>query len=71
MKMKFILPLLAGLFCLACFSAQAQGAAGPKIVIAEREHDFGTVHQGAELKKDFEITNQGDAPLVIEKVPSS
>jgi hypothetical protein len=71
MKVKSIILLFAGLFCLAFFSAQAQGASGPKIVIAEREHDFGTVYQGAELKQDFEITNQGDAPLVIEKIPSS
>jgi hypothetical protein len=71
MKIKLAVLVFTTLFCFSYAATQASGQSGPKIVAPQRQHDFGTVYQGTELKWDFEITNQGDAPLVIQKVPSS
>jgi len=45
--------------------------ANAKIVFAEESHDFGIVEQGPILEYSFRFTNDGDKPLVIEKVQPS
>jgi hypothetical protein len=40
----------------------------PKIVFATSKHDFGTVKPKTSLSHNFVFTNQGTAPLLIEKV---
>jgi len=40
----------------------------PKIVFESNEHDFGTVQPNTPLTYNFIFTNQGTAPLLIEKV---
>ncbi len=42
-----------------------------KIVFSEESHDFGKVEQGPVLEYSFKFTNEGDKPLVIEKVQPS
>jgi len=44
---------------------------GPKIRIDHPRHDFGRVTEGDKLRHVFTVTNDGDAPLVIEKVTTS
>jgi hypothetical protein len=43
-------------------------AGSPKIVFEKRAHDFGTVQPNTPLTHSFALTNQGTAPLLIEKV---
>jgi hypothetical protein len=43
-------------------------AGEPKIVFESQAHDFGTVQPNAPLTHSFVFTNQGAAPLLIEKV---
>ena len=43
-------------------------AGAPKIVFESLEHDFGTVQPNTPLTHNFVFTNQGTAPLLIEKV---
>ena len=40
----------------------------PKIVFESLTHDFGTVQPNTPLTHNFIFTNQGTAPLLIEKV---
>jgi len=46
----------------------AEGAAAPVAVFPEREYAFGSIDEGVEIKHDFIIENQGQAPLEIKKV---
>jgi len=43
-------------------------AGAPKIFFESRAHDFGTVQPNTPLTHSFVFTNQGTAPLLIEKV---
>jgi len=43
-------------------------AGAPKIVFESRAHDFGTVQPNTPLTHSFVFTNQGAAPLLIEKI---
>ncbi len=43
-------------------------AGAPKVVFESRTHDFGTVQPNTPLTHSFVFTNQGTAPLLIEKV---
>ncbi len=40
----------------------------PKIVFEASKHDFGAVKPNTPLTHNFVFTNQGTAPLLIEKV---
>lgn len=44
---------------------------GPRINIAESEHDFGDVIHGESPSVEISVTNTGDANLVLEKIGSS
>lgn len=43
-------------------------AGAPKIFFESLAHDFGTVQPNKPLTHSFVFTNQGTAPLLIEKV---
>ncbi|MGM0452011.1 MAG: DUF1573 domain-containing protein [Thermodesulfobacteriota bacterium] len=43
-------------------------SAAPLAVIESPTHDFGAVYAGEKILHTFEIRNEGDAPLKIEKV---
>ncbi len=51
-------------------SAKDRSAAqrAPKAVFPILNHDFGEVSEGTEIKYDFVVENQGDAPLVIKNI---
>lgn len=40
----------------------------PRTVIPKRTHNFGEVFEGHEIKYDFVVENQGNAPLVIKSI---
>ncbi len=40
----------------------------PKAVFHKPNHSFGEVFEGAEVKHDFVVENQGTAPLVIKRI---
>lgn len=63
-------PLTVMLYLTAVSDLSAsEGAA--KIFFTEETHDFGNVEQGTHLEYSFKFTNEGDKPLVIEKVQPS
>lgn len=43
-------------------------SAGPRLVVADRVFDFGTVQKGVSLRHDFVVHNRGNAPLEISEV---
>lgn len=47
-------------------SPQAEGS--PKIRFEERHHDWGTVYPGDTITHEFRVFNDGDAPLLIERI---
>lgn len=60
------------LLMIACLPLQALASApAPQLVVKDADFNFGEVFQGAKVEHSFQITNQGDAPLKIEKVKSS
>ncbi len=68
-KTRFTLMVVAGMAVLVvCAGAMADAADGPKMVVAEKIKDMGTVAQGEVLSIDFEIVNEGDEPLQIKAV---
>jgi len=70
---------ILGKISLACvgfifflfFSDLALGAGQPRIKFKETAWDFGKVKQGEVLSHEFVFTNEGDAPLLIQKVSTS
>jgi len=49
--------------------AKSKGdAIAPKAVFLKTNHHFGEVFEGAEVKHDFVVENQGTAPLVIKNI---
>ena len=63
-----IVSIMFLVFSHSKISASNQNA---KIVFTEESHDFGKVEQGQVLEYSFKFTNEGDKPLVIEKVQPS
>ncbi len=67
MKIKV---LIAGVFLLGVFPCFSWAEA-PKLVAENPDFHFGQIYQGARLEHTFRVDNNGDAPLVIEKISSS
>lgn len=72
------------LFFMCLFAAMTMGAVnaqeekkaddvqhGPKIVFAEREHNYGTIQKGGDGNCAFTFTNVGDEPLILSSVRAS
>lgn len=59
------------LFFVVMLPAWAQALAGPHLVIENSRYDFGVVMQGGKVEHRFTFRNDGDAPLLIDKVKSS
>ncbi len=49
-------------------SAPEADAGNPKLVVPEKVKDFGTVAQGEQLKANFELRNEGTAPVEVKSV---
>ena len=60
--------LIAVVACCLIVGATVAQAAGPKMVVAEKVKDMGTVAQGAVVDITFAITNEGTEPLQIKAV---
>ncbi len=63
-----ILAAAALLAAGAAFAQEPAAAPQPKIVVPQPIHDFGTMPRGEKLQHDFEIRNQGAAPLELREV---
>jgi hypothetical protein len=63
----FSLLCFAGSFFFSPF-APAEPVSGPKIVLKEKHHDFEEVDEGAVVEHSFELRNQGDQVLEIQRV---
>jgi len=51
--------------------AWVQALAGPHLVVENSQYDFGMVMQGVKVEHQFTFRNDGDEPLLIDKVKSS
>ena len=51
--------------------AQETPQHGPKIVFAEREHNYGTIQKGGDGNCEFVFTNEGNEPLILSNVKAS
>jgi len=56
------------ILCPFAAPALAQQVHGPRLVVEERTHDFGTVQEGQVIEHTFPVLNQGNAPLEIVRV---
>ena len=76
MKKLFLLCTFA-LLTMGAVNAQekkadeADNQHGPKIVFAEREHNYGTIQKGGDGNCAFTFTNTGDEPLILSSVRAS
>ena len=75
---KLFLFCLAGIMTLGAARAQEQKPKevsvpihGPRIVFAEREHNYGTIQKGGDGNCPFTFTNTGDEPLILSNVRAS
>lgn len=60
--------LCSFLLCAAEYSASAQAKGAPNMVLKQQIHDFKNVLEGESLSHTFEVLNQGDEVLKIERV---
>lgn len=68
-RLHFFLFLILFAFFAVVISAEEWSFAGsPRLVIEEKEHDFGTVDEGTVLTYSFKVKNKGDIPLKITRV---
>lgn len=67
--MKRIFTLLLMLAAVACYSQKA--ATDESFKLKETTFDFGKIPQGRPVTHNFEVTNKGKAPLLIETVEAS
>jgi uncharacterized protein DUF1573 len=74
MRNKIAISLL-GLLVVSLPELAAQQARssseGPRAVVVEAVHDFGTIDQGATVSHSFTIRNDGTAPLTVSKIELS
>ncbi len=60
--------LTSGALAAGVSKKSKEDSIAPKARFLQRNHDFGEVHEGAEIKYDFVVENQGNAPLVIKNI---
>jgi len=65
--MTYRLPILA----IALLTLASTALAAPRVTTTEKNFDFGNLYQGDKVTHVFSFTNDGDAPLEIDKVRSS
>ena len=63
----FALAVLTPIFIYGPLALADQHQA-PKMVLKERDFDFGEVRQGKTITHSFEVRNQGDVILTIKKI---
>lgn len=66
-----LLVVLGVLIAVASSSAEVVAEVRPIIALSTDSYDFGTVAQGTKVVHEFQITNKGNADLVIERLAAS
>lgn len=61
--MRLSLFVFAAVFTLLC---SFRPGTGPVMTFAETKHSFGFIRQGEIVSHEFEFTNTGDGPLIID-----
>ena len=51
--------------------SSTQGGKVPVVTISEQRYEFGTISQGEGVRHEFEISNTGEAPLLISDIYGS
>jgi len=69
--MKKLGLLLTAFALVFAFNATAQEQSGAAITFKEKSIDFGDITQGDKVSHTFELTNTGNAPLVISNVAAT
>lgn len=64
-------PMRIGDFSAPMFGRAGDASGGPRAVIEDSEHDFGSMAAGQSGRHRFRITNAGDAPLRLTRGRSS
>ena len=67
-KQMLMAVFFTSLICLCAYSAGAEAASGPKMVLKELEFDCGEVKEGAVIEHTFSVLNRGDETLEIIRV---
>ena len=65
---KHVIAALAACLCLACLG---QAHAGGRLAVDAAVIEFGTMREGLVSEKVVNLSNTGDAPLVIDNVTTS
>ena len=68
LSVLFSLVLSSFLFYVTEYPASAQAKGTPNMVLKQQIHDFKNVLEGELLEHSFEVLNQGDETLKIERV---
>jgi len=68
---KFILSLAISIGLFAQVSSQTQIIAGPAISLDKKVHDFGSIAFASEGTCEFEVTNTGTEPLILQRCQTS
>ncbi|HNL84789.1 MAG TPA: DUF1573 domain-containing protein [Chitinophagales bacterium] len=69
--MKYLVLILSFMFSFGVINAQNNAQTSQKIKFTKTEHDFGSQAQGKPVTYEFEFTNVGKEPLIIENVKAS
>lgn len=69
--MKYFTMLFFFVFSIGFIQAQNNTPSAQKIKFATTEHDFGNQAQGKPVTYEFEFTNTGKDPLILENVKAS
>lgn len=69
--MQFIVPMVAAQIPPVPEKAGADSGPGPRLFVAQRLHDLGTVFEGDKLTVRWLLENRGNADLIIEHTRSS
>ncbi|HAR45526.1 MAG: hypothetical protein A2X56_15525 [Nitrospirae bacterium GWC2_57_13] len=70
-KTIVIAAMVAAVLASGVLTLSAQEPQGPRIGIPQERFDLGKVVQGEKVEHVFEIRNEGDEPLVIERIKTS
>lgn len=70
--MKKLILFFIGFVCLGTTDVVAQSKNGARLHMEQSTHNFGDVsRKGGDLVREFQFTNEGNAPLVIMRVITS
>lgn len=59
------------LLAVLCAGAGTAAAAAPRLGVDKEVFDFGTILQGEKVETIFRLRNDGDAPLLVDRVKTS